>query len=86
MDRRRSCMGWLGYLNKQGLMKPTPKFTTLLKKFDIIFKEFHGECLVESYDPIDQFFQILKSKFNDTLTDFCFKIQSKIFHTIKTSK
>ena len=65
-------LGWLGYLNKQGLMKPTPEFTALLKKFEIIFKQFHGESLAEIYDPIDQFFQILKNKFKDTPTEILF--------------
>jgi hypothetical protein len=80
-------LGWLGYLNKQGLMKPTPEFTALLKKFEIIFKQFHGESLAQIYDPIDQFFQILKNKFKDTPTEILFFLfKSKIFYKIKTFK
>ena len=64
--------GWLGFLNHQGLMKPTPEFIKLLSEFERDFSNFHGESLSLENDPILKLGQILKEKYKTVPSELLF--------------
>ena len=64
--------GWVGYLNKSGLMKPTIPFMELLSQWEILFNQFHGETLSLVQDPIEKFASILEEKYPDVIKELLF--------------
>ena len=50
---------WLEKISRGGLKRPTPKFSSQVKKMEELFQNFHGKSVVYS-DPINGFFSLLQ--------------------------
>lgn len=53
-------VGWIGYLNEQGLYLPSTQFVNLLENFEKEFDILHGDILTTVHDPIAKLIEILK--------------------------
>ena len=52
--------GWIGYLNVQGLYKPSDKLISLLQSFEKTFSDLNGTTLMLDTDPIGKLINLLK--------------------------
>ena len=57
---RDDSVGWLGYLNIQGLYLPSTEFIQLLESFEKSFDEMNGSTLMTETDPMGKLIDILK--------------------------